>query len=264
MRLVKANGAKRPEAKLMKVVFLGTGKFGEIVLKKLQQANYSPVSYRLEDIKKIGPELVVVANFGKIIPQELLDIPRLGCLNVHPSLLPKYRGPSPIQTAILNGDKQTGVTIFLMDAQVDHGPILAQKKTIIGENETAPLLYERLAYLGADLLIDTIPDWIQGKIKLQPQDERRAVYTKKLTRAQGEIDWTRSVKFIDRQIRALQPWPGAYTFYQGKRLKILKAEVKKNQLILREVQLEGKKPMAFEDFLRGHPDFKIPPKHAGI
>jgi len=249
-----SNGALQNNMKL-KIVFLGTGKFGEIVLRRLQQANYSPISYRLEDIQKIKPDLVIVANFGKILSRGILDIPCYGCINLHPSLLPKYRGPSPIQTAILNGDKETGVTIFLMDAKIDHGPILAQKKTVIGENENAEQLLKRLAILGADLLIDTIPDWIEGKIKLRRQDEKRATYTKLLTREDGEINWKKPVKFIERQIRALYPWPGTYTFYKRKRLKILKARLEKNKLIIKEVQLEGKKPMSFEEFLRGHRDF---------
>ncbi len=239
----------------MKIIFLGTGEFGRIVLEKLQKAGYGPISYRLEDIKKIKPDLVVVANFGRIIPKNLLDIPRYGCLNVHPSLLPKYRGPSPIQTAVLNGDKETGVTLFLMDAKVDHGPILAQRKTVIGKNETAAELSKRLAIMGGDLLIDTIPDWIKGRVKLRRQNEKRAVYTQKLVRQNGEIDWRKSVPKIERQIRAFYPWPGSHTFYKGKRLKILKARLEKNKLIIEEVQLEGKKPVSFEDFLRGHRDF---------
>jgi len=242
----------------VKIIFLGTGEFGRIVLEKLQKAGYEPVSYHLKDIKKIKPDLVVVSNFGGIIPRELLDIPRFGCINLHPSLLPKYRGSSPIQTVVLNGDKETGVTIFLMDAEVDHGPILAQRKTVIGKNETAAELSERLAVMGADLLIDTIPDWVKGRIKLRRQDEKRAIYTRKLVRQDGEIDWKKSARKIERQIRAFHPWPGSYTFYKGKRLKILKARLEKNKLIIEEVQLEGKKPMPFEDFLRGHKDYVIP------
>jgi methionyl-tRNA formyltransferase len=237
----------------MKIVFLGTAKFGNIILEELCKTNYKPVSCQYEDIKKIKPDLVIVANYGKIIPQDILNIPRYGFLNVHPSLLPKYRGPSPIQFSILNGDKETGITIILMDAKVDHGPILAQRKTIIGENETAAELRDRLAVLGAKLLIDVIPDWLRGKIKLRRQDERKATYTKILVREDGKIDWKKSVKVIERQIRAFCPWPGTYTFYKGKRLKILKARLEKNKLIIEEVQLEGKKPTSFEDFLRGYP-----------
>lgn len=242
----------------MKVVFLGTARFGSIILEKLCQAGYQPVSCQFEDIESIKPDLVIVANYGKIIPQHILDIPRYGTFNVHPSLLPKYRGPSPIQSAILNGDREIGVTIILMDAKVDHGPILAQKKTIIGENETAIDLSDRLAVLGAGLLIDVIPDWISGKTRLRRQDEKRATYTKILTREDGEINWKKPAKEIEGQIRAFNPWPGTYAFHKGKRLKILKARLEKNKLIIEEVQLEGKKPMLFEDFLRGHPGFKIP------
>ena len=238
------------------IIFLGTAKFGNIILEKLCQAGYEPVSCRFEDLKRIRPELVIVANYGKIIPQNVLDIPKYGILNVHPSLLPKYRGASPIQYAILNGEKETGVTIILMDAKVDHGPILAQKKTDIGKNENSSELYERLAILGANLLTDVIPDWIRGEIKLRRQNEKDATYTKRLKREDGKINQRKSAKEIEKQIRAFHIWPGTYTLYKGKRLKILEARLEKNKLIIEKVQLEGKKPIPFEDFLRGHPDYE--------
>lgn len=286
----------------MKFIFMGTPKFGAIILEGLCKANFKPVLVVTALDKPIGrkqilmppavkviaqnysisiiqpekildsclagrqarlkildskPDLIVVAAYGQILPEEILKIPKYGCLNVHPSLLPKYRGPSPIQQAILRGDKETGVTIILMDEQIDHGPILAQKKTIIGNNETSQQLHDRLATLGAELLIDVIPDWIDGKIKLQPQEEKRATYTKILERETGLIDWKKPAKVIDCQIRALTPWPGTYTIYKNQRLKILKATLKKDKLIIEEVQLEGKKPMSLENFLKGHRDFKI-------
>lgn len=272
----------------MKIIFIGTPEFGAIILEKLCKANLRPilvvtapdkpvgrkqiltpssvkitaqrykikVGQAMSNFREIKPELVLVAAFGQILPKEILEIPKYGCLNVHPSLLPKYRGAAPVQFAILNGEKETGVTIFLMDAEVDHGPILAQRKTVIGPNEIMGQLQLRLAVLGAELLIDAIPDWIRGKIRLRRQDERRATYTEILKKEDGKIDWRESAEIIERQIRAFYPWPGSYTIYKGKILKILKAEVSKGNLVIKEAQLEGKKPMAFEDFLRGHPDFK--------
>jgi len=242
----------------MKIAFLGIPRFGTIILEKLNQSAYRPDSVNeLGDIKNIKPDSIIVANFGEIIPQEILDIPRYGSLNVHPSLLPQHRGPSPIQTAILNGDKKTGVTIMLMDAQIDHGPILVQKETVIGPNETYLQLHDRLAILGAELLIDIIPDWIAGRIKLSQQDHKVATYTKILTREDGKIDWKKSAEEIERQIRAFNPWPGAFTIWQKKRIKVLRARLENDKLIITEVQPEGKKPMSFEAFQRGHKNFKI-------
>jgi methionyl-tRNA formyltransferase len=242
----------------LKIVFLGTGEFGDIVLQELGRANYRVVSRQFKDIKKIKPDLLIVANFGKIIPENILKFPGYGCLNVHPSLLPKYRGASPVQSAILNGDKETGVSIILMDEQIDHGPILTQKKTVIGPDETADQLCHRLALLGSELLIDVIPNWIRGEKQLIAQDEEKATYTRILTRKDGAIDWSKPAQKIERQIRAFQPWPGTYTFYNGKRLKILKARLEKDKLIIKEVQPEGKKQMSFADFLLGHKDFRMP------
>jgi len=293
---------------------MGTSRFGAVILDGLCQAGMRPVLVVAAPDKPVGrkqtltsppvkviaqkydiqvlqpekmsggptslqiggkPDLIVVAAYGQILPKEVLEIPRHGCLNVHPSLLPKYRGATPVQSAILNGDKETGITIMLMDEQIDHGPIIAQKKTAMGNNETYPELHERLAKLGAELLVDTIPDWISGKIKLEPQDERKATYVKTLTREDGEINWKKSPQEIDRQIRALNPWPGTYMYWERDvlriinlkkkvhekkriRLKILKARMENGELVIEEVQLEGKKPMAFDDFMRGYSDFKIP------
>jgi len=242
----------------LKIVFLGKERFGNIVLQELSRTGYGPVSRRFEDIKNVGPDLVIVANFGKIIPENLLKIPRYGCLNVHPSLLPKYRGPTPIQSAILNGDKETGVSIILMDERIDHGPLLAQEKTTISPQETASQLCDRLALSGAKLLADVIPGWVRGEKQLAPQDEEKASYSKILTRKDGEIDWKKPAQEIERQVRAFQPWPGAHTFHEGKRIKILKVGLEKDKLIIKQVQPEGKKPMSFKDFLLGHRNFKIP------
>jgi methionyl-tRNA formyltransferase len=242
----------------MKTAFLGMPRFGAIILEKLNKSGYKPDSVnQFEDIKRIKPDLIIVANFGQILPQEILDIPQYGCLNVHPSLLPKYRGASPVQSAVLNGEAKTGVTIIFMDAQIDHGPILAQKETIIGPNETYSQLHDRLAALGAELLIDTLPDWIAGRIELREQDHKLAIYTKILTREDGKIDWRKSDEEIERQIRAFNPWPGTYTIWQKKRIKILKGMMENGKLRIMEVQPEGKKSMSFEAFLRGHKNFKL-------
>lgn len=242
----------------LKIIFLGTGPFANIILKELRRTGYKPIYRSLDDIEKINPDLVIVANFGKIISEKLLKIPKYGCLNLHPSLLPKYRGASPLQTAILNGDKETGTSIILMDEKIDHGPILAQKKTDIFPSETTEKLCNRLALLSSELLINVVPGWVKGEKKPVPQNEKKASYTKILNRKDGEIDWKKSPKEIERKIRALQPWPGTHTFYKGKRIKVLKSRLEKGKLIIEEVQPEGKKPMRFKDFLLGHKDFKIP------
>jgi len=278
----------------MKIIFIGTPEFGAIILEKIVASSYTPVAVVAAPDKPVGrkqivtpppvkllaerydipviqperignwkleienwkPELIVVAAYGQILPKDILDIPKYGCLNVHPSLLPKYRGATPIQTAILNGEKETGVSIILMDERIDTGPILSQNKTLLGRNETAEQLNNRLAVLGSELLIDTIPDWIEGKIKLRPQDEKLATYTKTLVREDSQIDWRKKPEELDRQIRAFNPWPGTYTIYKKRKIKILKARLEKNKLIIERVQLEGKKPTAFEDFKRGHSNFQ--------
>lgn len=272
----------------MRIVFIGTPKFGAIILEKLIENKFKPVLVITAQDKPVGrkqiltpstvkiiaqkynipvqntiykirdtkPDLVVVAAFSQILPKEILTIPKYGCLNVHPSLLPKYRGPSPIQAAILNGDKKTGATIILMDEKMDHGEIVANSEFQITNSKiTSEELLKELANLGAKLLVETIPKWVNDKIKLKVQDESRATYTKILKKEDGKINWQKPAEKIERQIRALNPWPGTYTIYKGKRLKILKAEILNNQLVIKEAQLEGKKPMSFEDFLRGHPDF---------
>ncbi len=204
------------------------------------------------DLFKTKPDLIVVAAYGQILPKEILDIPKYGSLNVHPSLLPKHRGATPVQSAILSGDKETGVTIMLMDEGIDTGPMLSQKKTGIGPNETFQELHDRLAVLGSELLTDTIPDWVRGQIKADPQDDDKATYSKILKREDGLIDWRKSPEELDRKIRALNPWPGAYAIQNKKRVKVLKAKLENGKLIIEQVQPEGKKPMSYKDFLRGN------------
>ncbi len=212
-----------------------------------------------EKIEEIRPDLIVTASYSKIVPDEIINIPEKGCINVHPSLLPKHRGPSPLQQTILEGDEKTGVTIMLMDSQIDHGPILAQTEIETKPRETASELHNRLAEIGGELLLKTIPQWMAGEIKAVPQNDKAATYTKIIKREDGEIDWQNTPEEIERKIRAFSPWPGAYTFWNknGKvsRLKILKARLKEGKLELEEVQPEGKKPMGFAEFLRGNPKF---------
>ncbi len=255
----------------MKIIFLGTGEFGTTILQGLIENGYKPILlYDFEKIEELKPDLVIVASYGKIIPKKILEIPKYGALNVHPSLLPKYRGPSPIQTTIINGDKKTGVTIILMDEKIDHGPILAQQEwKIPNSNDQIPnksqipmtkITYEelnkKLAELGVKLLIEIIPKWINGEIKAKPQDDSKATYTKILKRENGKIDWSKPDREIERQIRAFNPWPGTFTFIKHKnktlRIKVLEANLKNKKLIIKKLQPEGKKPMTFEEFKRGY------------
>lgn len=233
------------------------------------------------EIKNLKPDLIVVAAYRQILPKEILEIPKYGCLNVHPSLLPKYRGPSPVQHAILNGDGKTGVTIMLMDEKMDHGSILAQRTLEIEKKETGETLHDKLANQGANLLMETIPKWIRKEIKAKTQNDSKATYTRIIKKENGKINWQKPAEDIERQIRAFNPWPGSYTFWEKNQIKILKARIfkfkdtppypigktlvvpqnelavqcKKDFLAIERLQMEGKKPMGSEEFLRGHSDF---------
>jgi methionyl-tRNA formyltransferase len=229
-------------------------------------------------LKHLNPDLCIIASYGKIIPKQYLDTPKYGFINIHPSLLPKYRGPSPIQTAIINGDKKTGVVIIRIDEKMDHGPILGsieyQVLSIKGYKE----IEEELAAAGAELLIDTLPKYLGGEIKPQEQDDSNATFTKLLTRPDGRIDWHKTAEDIFNQIRALNPEPGTWTTWQDKTMNISEAEIldkkageepgtivnvdnkiavatSKCYLILKQIQPEGKKEMDAKAFLNGHPDF---------
>jgi len=262
-------------------------KLQESPVKQWAKAHGIPVFQpeRLKDprflarLAHLAPDVGVIAAYGKIIPKDVLDIPQLGVLNVHPSLLPRWRGASPIQYAILNGDAETGVTIMLTDEEMDHGPVLAQERLEIGKLENGETLNKKLAELGGKLLKETLPKWIAGKIEPQEQNHHKATYTKMLKREDGRIDWTKSAEELERQIRAFQPWPGSFmaTGIKNKkaRIKLLKTHVvaetesgnpgtvfekngvphvfcKKEALAFDIVQPEGKQPMSGADFLRGH------------
>lgn len=236
----------------------------------------------IEKIKALNPELIILIVYGQIIPKEILDMPKYKAINIHPSLLPCWRGASPIQSAILNGDKKTGVTIMLMDAEMDHGDIIASTKHQVGSKAAYKDLADHLAELGVDLLIKIIPNWIEGKIKASPQNHFQATLCKLIKKEDGKIDWNKSAEEIERQIRAFAEWPESYTNFNDKILKILEADfenpsttlraskkigevfltdtkelvVQTNNgiLILKQVQPEGKKPMSAKDFLNGHPE----------
>jgi len=169
------------------------------------------------ELKSFQPDLIVVAAFGQILPKTILDLPRYGCLNVHTSLLPKYRGAAPIQWAIANGETETGVTIMKMDVGMDTGDILAQRATPIRDEDNSQTLHDRLAQLGAELLVQTIPDYVAGKIQPCPQDNSVATLASKIKKEDGHIDWRLPAVTIWNRLRAFTPWPGAFTFQSGVR-----------------------------------------------
>jgi len=239
------------------------------------------------ELRALAPEVIVVAAFGQILPPEVLNIPPKGCLNVHASLLPKYRGAAPIAAAILAGEEETGVTIMLMDEGMDSGPILSQSTCSISPQDTQESLSAKLAQSGAHLLMDTLPRWLAGEIEPRLQDHRQATYCRVISKGDGLIDWTQPAVEIWRRSRAYYPWPSAYTYWRGKLLKVLRAEALphptspasrggsgerepgqvmalagglavvtgEGALLLIEVQLAGKKALNAEDFARGQRDF---------
>lgn len=236
----------------------------QIALKhKLSVSQPVKVSDCQPQISDLSPDLIIVAAYGQIIPKSILDIPRKDTLNIHPSLLPKYRGPSPIQTAILNNEKSTGLTIMLMNEKMDQGPIIAQKQIAISPDDTYQTLEKKLAVQSADFLIETLPQYLEDKIKPVAQEESRASYTKILTRQDGKINWQQSAREIARMVRAYHSWPGTWTEFNGLRVKILKVKLAEKQgpatiqtgqglLSLELVQPAGKKPMTGQEFFRGH------------
>jgi len=306
----------------MRVIFMGTPDFSVPVLTRLVEENYEVVAVYTQPDKPSGrgrsmasspikevalkyglhieepanfkdkavvdhmqsfePDITVVASYGHILPKRVIDMPRQGCLNIHPSLLPKYRGPSPITGAILSGDAETGVTVMTVLPKVDSGHILSQLKMTIDAEDTTASLTPKLFQLGADLLVHTIPRWIDGEITAHPQDDNMATYTRTYTKEDGRIDWSMPAAQISRMIKAFTPWPGCYTTWQGKTLKIIEtiplpdtktddepgSVIKLGEadadigvmtgngiLLLRTVQLEGKRPNSIPDFVHGHNNF---------
>lgn len=230
----------------------------------------------VETIKNLRPNLIVVIAYGKIIPREILDLPTFGCINVHASLLPKYRGAACLNAPILNADAETGVTIMKMDADLDTGPILRQAKIQLNGRETLADVHDKLSALGAKILLPTLRDFVAGKITLRAQDNSQASYVKMLKKEDGKIDWTKPAPEIERMIRAHNPWPGTYGEIGGKTIKIIKVapeilsgnnqpdgtlflydkklaiQCGQSGLVILKLQLEGKKIVRAEDFIKGH------------
>lgn len=300
-----------------KIIFAGTSEFGIPTLEKLLTLNYQlltvitnpdrpagrektltppPIKIWAEknnipvlqpvkildskfQILNSNPDLLLVAAYGQIIPEEILNLPRLGSLNIHASLLPKYRGASPIQAAILNNESETGITLIQMDEKMDHGPIIAAEKTNISPEDDYLSLSNKLSSLAAALVCRTLPDWINGKLTAQKQDHAQASFCKLLTRTDARIDWTKNAEQIWRMTKAFSPQPGCWTTLNSKSVKILKAspipdfsqelpgtffnrnkqlliKCGRNALRVDTLQLEGKKPVSGLDFLNTSPNIK--------
>lgn len=231
----------------------------------------------MENLKEMAPDIIVVAAFGQLIPKEILDLPKFGCINLHASLLPKYRGASPIQQAVINGDKESGVTIQQMGTGLDTGDMISKIVVPLEKEETGGSLFDKLAQAGADLLIKTLPAIFDGSAVREKQPEESPTpYAAMITKQMGLLDFTKSAETLERLVRGLNPWPSAYTFLNGKTLKVWRSFVSGENtdaapgtvlradkegihtacadgvLVLSEVQLEGKKRMDTEAFLRGY------------
>lgn len=239
---------------------------------------FQPVSLKKGDaesiISDINPDMIVVAAYGKILPQSILNIPRLGCVNVHGSLLPSYRGAAPIQWSVINGDEKTGITIMYMASGIDTGDMIAKREVPIGKDETSGELFDRLSLLGAELLADMIPSIEDGSAKPEKQDESLATYAPMISKDMADIDWKRPAGEVKNLIRGLNPWPCASSRLDGKKIKIFSAELSElngeagtavncdgrilvycgeGSVILKEIQPENGKRMPGESYLLGHP-----------
>lgn len=238
---------------------------------------YQPLRVRepefVEILREYNPDVIIVVAFGQIIPENILELPKYGCVNIHGSLLPKYRGAAPIQWAVLDGEKETGVTTMLMDKGIDTGDILLKRVIELAEDETAGSLFDKLMALGAETILETLEGLENGSITPEKQGESPTDYAKMLTKAMGLIDFTRTAAELDCFVRGMNPWPSAYTILDGKTLKIWRARpvqgsgkagsilsvgkdsfvvcCGENALEILEVQLEGKKRMSAGDFLKG-------------
>ncbi len=309
----------------IRIVFMGTASFSLAVLKMLVEEEYNVVGVvtqpdrfvgrkkvltmpdvkvealkhnipviqphkvkeEYEDIIALNPDLIITAAYGQIIPQALLDAPQLGCVNVHASLLPLYRGGAPVHKCIIDGQEKTGVTIMYMVKKMDAGNIISQKETPILDDDTVGILYDRLTDLGAQLLKETLPSIIEGTNQSIPQDEKLVTYAPVLTREDERIDWNTTAKNIYNKVRGTNPWPGVYTTYNGKTVKIwaglihqcenavkhhahqkcgtivkifkdaIGVKVEDGVYLITEFQLEGKKRMLVKDYLNGHNIFEV-------
>ncbi len=303
----------------MRIVFMGTPDFAVPVLKLLVLNNYrvtavytqpdkpagrgcrmafspvkqealslglkvaQPVSLKegesVEELAALKPDVIVVAAYGQILTQAVLDLPKYKCINIHPSLLPKYRGAVPVAASILNGDSFTGVSIMQMDKGLDTGPVISQAQIPVLGYDNTGILTHKLSLMGAFLLLEILPDWIKGRIPPRPQDDSAASYFSAITRESGEIDWSEPAEVIRRKVHAYYPRPGCFTRWQGKNMKIIdalpqpkiqgaecghvivlsdgSAGVATGNGILKivKLQMEGKKPMSSVEFLRGQRQF---------
>lgn len=243
---------------------------------------YQPVKVKepefLETLKEIAPDIIVVAAFGQIIPKTILNLPRFGCINIHASLLPKYRGAAPIQQAVIDGEKESGVTIQKMGEGLDTGDMISKAVVVLAPEETGGSLFDKLSKAGADLLVKTLPSIFDGTAVYEKQPEESPTpYASMITKQMGLLDFTKSAEVLERLVRGLNPWPSAYTFLNGKTLKVWKSSVGEEKgsalpgtvvktdkngihvaccdktLILEEIQIEGKRRMDADAFLRGYP-----------
>lgn len=311
-----------------RIVFMGTASFSLAVLKMLIEEDYNIVGVVTQPDRYVGrkkvltmpdvkvealkydipviqparikedyqavadlkPDLIITAAYGQIVPQAVLDIPRLGCINVHASLLPLYRGGAPVHQTIIDGQEKTGVTIMYMVKKMDAGDMIAQKETPILEEDTVGILYDRLSDLGAELLKETLPDILKGTNQRIPQDENLVTYAPTLSREDERLDWNMSARQVYNKVRGTNPWPGSYTTYQGKTVKIWAGQVHQCEnamkhhahqdngtivkifkdaigvkvndgvYLITELQLEGKKRMSVKDYLNGHCIFEVDTK----
>lgn len=311
-----------------RIVFMGTASFSLAVLKMLIEEDYNIVGVVTQPDRYVGrkkvltmpdvkvealkydipviqparikedyqavadlkPDLIITAAYGQIVPQAVLNIPRLGCINVHASLLPLYRGGAPVHQAIIDGQEKTGVTIMYMVKKMDAGDMIAQKETPILEDDTVGILYDRLSDLGAKLLKETLPDILKGTNQRIPQDENLVTYAPTLSREDERLDWNMSARQVYNKVRGTNPWPGSYTTYQGKTVKIWAGQVHQCEnamkhhahqdngtivkifkdaigvkvndgvYLITELQLEGKKRMSVKDYLNGHCIFEVDTK----
>ena len=247
---------------------------------------YQPNNFRKEEdqaeLAGLKPDAIIVAAYGKLLPKPVLDLPSFGCLNIHPSLLPRHRGPSPVATSILNGDLVTGVTIMLLDEGMDTGPLIAQHEFFLKGDETAEGLTTALFELGGELLKESLPQWQSGKLLSEAQNESLASVSRKFERADGLVDWSSSAVELERRLRAFNPWPGLFTHWNDSSLKIIEVAIISSSskefapgtvvgtnhpdvpaavatgdgfLGLTKIQLEGKKAVDVKDFLNGSPLF---------
>jgi methionyl-tRNA formyltransferase len=233
----------------------------------------------VEMLRQWPADLFVVAAFGQILPQTVLDLPHLGSINIHASLLPRWRGAAPIQAAVRAGDAETGITIMRMDAGLDTGPILTQRAIPVAPDETGASLHDKLAVLGGDLLLDTLPGYLDGSITPQPQDDAQATLAPRIRKDEGHIDWSAPAQAIDRTVRAFTPWPGTFSFWDGKLLKIVAGSVAREATahaapgtvvsnhgalaiatgdglyLPTRLQLEGRAAASAAEFVNGYPQF---------